>query len=455
MGAGYPSWRQLLRRIAEELELDIDQEHDLAAVAQHHVNRDRGRGRLTQMLADQFPRRAVPPVLKQVARLPLRHVWTTNWDELIETAFEETRRQPDVKAHTDDLTYESYGADVTVYKMHGSVKHLSDVVLATDDFELYRIKREAFLRVLAGHLISTSFLFIGISFTDPNLSHLLAGMREMYERYAPRGHGKPHYAILRFPQESDFEEQEHATAKYKTAKVRHQLFVEDLKRYNILCVPIENYSEAEQILADVEQRIALNAVFVSGSLADGGLPAEEAAYVQAVAKVTGRVVAVADKRLISGYGLGIGDHVLSGMLSAGWLEKSANLDKRITVRPFPQTLPPGDRQTFYRRYREDLIVRAGICVVLCGIRQSRDGSGYESASGIREEVDIARQLGRQVIPIGATYGVAQELWNEMVSRPEMLDRRIPLDAFNQLGAERADPEAIGSALAAILRSLHA
>jgi protein RecA len=48
-----------------------------------------------------------------------------------------TLAEPDVKERADDLTYERVGADVTVYKMHGSVRHLADVVLATDDFELY------------------------------------------------------------------------------------------------------------------------------------------------------------------------------------------------------------------------------------------------------------------------------------------------------------------------------
>lgn len=454
MGAGYPSWRTLLKKIAEELELDIDQEHDLAAVAQHYVNRNRGKGRLTQIIADQFPRKPVPTVLRRVARLPLRNVWTTNWDELIETAFTEMRREPDVKERSDDLTYERHGADVTVYKMHGSVRHLGDLVLATDDFELYRIKREAFLRVLAGHLISTSFLFIGVSFTDPNLGHLLAGIREMYERYAPQGLGQPHYGIVRSPQESDFRGQDHAAAKLKTAIVRHQLFVEDLKRYNIHCVAVERHEDTETILDEVEQRIALRAVFVSGSLADGALSPEEAAYVRAVARVVGRVVADAEARLVSGYGLGIGDHVLSGMLGAGWLEASSNLDKRITVRPFPQTIPSGiDREAFNRRYREDLVALAGACVVLCGIRDKRDGPGFENAPGVHQEVQIARSLGRLIIPIGATYGAAAELWKEMAARPDELDRRVPRAEFAALGVERSSPEEIGKALYKIIRAL--
>ena len=37
--AGYPSWRELLRGIADELHIDLAQEQDLAGVAQWYINR--------------------------------------------------------------------------------------------------------------------------------------------------------------------------------------------------------------------------------------------------------------------------------------------------------------------------------------------------------------------------------------------------------------------------------
>ncbi|MDC4865530.1 hypothetical protein NQ912_18445, partial [Acinetobacter baumannii] len=35
--AGYVDWKNLLKEVAEELELDIDKESDLVALAQYHV----------------------------------------------------------------------------------------------------------------------------------------------------------------------------------------------------------------------------------------------------------------------------------------------------------------------------------------------------------------------------------------------------------------------------------
>lgn len=37
-GAGFVNWKTLLKPIAEELDLDIDKETDLVALAQYHAN---------------------------------------------------------------------------------------------------------------------------------------------------------------------------------------------------------------------------------------------------------------------------------------------------------------------------------------------------------------------------------------------------------------------------------
>lgn len=60
--AGYPTWRSLLADIATELGLDIEAEHDLAAVAQYALNKATGkRHALTKLIVDHFPPKADPP----------------------------------------------------------------------------------------------------------------------------------------------------------------------------------------------------------------------------------------------------------------------------------------------------------------------------------------------------------------------------------------------------------
>jgi hypothetical protein len=66
-----------------------------------------------------------------------------------------------------------------------AVDRLDDIVISTDDYELYRSRRGAFLPLLQAHLSSMSMLFIGLSLSDPNIRHrALAYQRELHGRTA-------------------------------------------------------------------------------------------------------------------------------------------------------------------------------------------------------------------------------------------------------------------------------
>src|SRR5262249_48202759 len=58
--AGYVDWRSLLRDIAAELNLDIDRETDLIAIAQYHLNEKRHRGRLNHAIVEELAGSATP-----------------------------------------------------------------------------------------------------------------------------------------------------------------------------------------------------------------------------------------------------------------------------------------------------------------------------------------------------------------------------------------------------------
>src|SRR5215207_5278538 len=260
--AGYPSWRRLLRDIAQELGLDIEAEHDLAAVAQYSVNRAVGkRNQLARLIAEEFPPKPeAPEPFNILARLPLRHVWTTNCDSLPEAAWRNERKLLDVKSRNEDLGLDKPWAHSILYKMHGSVDHPADVVIAKDDYELYRTLRPGFLQVLTGHLVSKQFLFLGFSFTDPNLAHLFGSIRESFEENGPE-----HYAIVRRPALGTGK---NARKRHETETIRHRLWVEDLQRYGIQCVEVDEYEEVDDILREVELMLARRSVMVSGSFPD-------------------------------------------------------------------------------------------------------------------------------------------------------------------------------------------
>ena len=278
--AGYPDWRTLLADIARELGLDIEVEHDLAGVAQYSLNKAIGkRTNLTKLIIDSFPPKSdAPEPFRILARLPVRHVWTTNYDRLAEVAWAQERKLLDVKSRNGDLSVDKPWAHAVLYKMHGSVDHPSEVVIAKDDYELYRRVRPGFLQVLTGQLVSKQLLFLGFSFTDPNIAYLFATIREAFQENGPE-----HYAIVRRPKKYG---DSYSKKRLEIDKVRHALWVEDLQRYGIQCVEVNEYEKVDEILRAIELRLAGRSVFVSGSLPDSA-ELDQRRYIEGIAREVG------------------------------------------------------------------------------------------------------------------------------------------------------------------------
>ena len=432
--AGYKDWRKLLADIANELGLDIESENDLAAVAQYSLNRSAGkRNRLTQLIVDHFPPKDAPEPFRILARLPIRHILTTNYDKLAESAWHQERRLLDVKSRSADLGREMPWAHSILYKMHGSIDHPSDVVIAKDDYELYRRDRAGFLQLLSGHLVSKQMLFLGFSFTDPNLSHLFANIREVFQSNGPE-----HYAIVRRPQKGTGAG---AARRFQTEKVRHTLWVEDLQRYGIQCVEIDKYEDVDEILRQVELKLAGRSVFISGSF-PSDLMNDERRYVEEVAREVGRLIVDQEKRLVSGFGRVVGSAALAGALGGILSETAPNLEKSLLLRPFPHKSPAGTTPVeFKRKYRDGMIQQAGICVFICGLRQA---AGQEPAvsEGVLDEFESAKRLGRVTIPIGATGGAAARIWKDMSEEAGWTACGLTREDFERLNQSMLPPNEV-------------
>lgn len=337
MAAGYPSWKALLKQIADELDIDLDSEPDLAGVAQWYINHQRNvRTQIGQVIVDSLPRRPPPESLRVLARLPLKHLWTTNYDRLIETAWEQVGKSLAVRTQPSQLGVPDPKAHATLYKMHGSVDFPTEVVIAKEDYELYRRDRGAFFHLLTGHAIGMSFLFLGFSFTDANISHLFGLLREILTD-APQ----EHYAIVRRPAPASTKAKAADKEKARRELSRHKHWVDDLQRYGIYCVEVDDFDEIVDILKEVELRVARASVFVSGSYPVEAVASEEGQFIAAVAEGVGRIIARKPCRLVSGFGLTVGSAVVSGCLGEAYKAKHVHLDSAMLLRPFPQTTPAG------------------------------------------------------------------------------------------------------------------
>lgn len=404
MGAGYPSWAELLQEIRQELGVGSSDVHDLAALAQWSIQESGGKTRVRKLLKEQIGKNLdVPESLRIIARFPLRHIWTTNYDRLVERAFEAIDRPIDPISGAKDLALRATPGATRLYKMHGSIDRLDDVVISTDDYELYRSTRGSYLPLLQAHLTSMSMLFVGLSFTDPNVRHVLSLIRESFTEAPPE-----HFAIVRPPQKGDYKSEE----EFKARSAQHQLWAKDLRRYGLVAVEIDDYDEVPELLRAVERRVAINRVWVSGSWPIEPVDSE-AVRIYAIAEGAGRAIGKLGRSLVSGAGLVVGSATISGFLDTLRVGGGWDLERRLIVRPFPQPLAgqPANRAQ-WTALREELARLSG-AVIFVGGAKVVDGTEV-IADGVLEEARLAEAAGAFLLPIGATGGAARQIADQMI-----------------------------------------
>jgi hypothetical protein len=333
--------------------------------------------------------------------------------------------------------------------MHGSIDHPAEVVIAKDDYELYRRTRPGFLQVLAGHLVSKQVLFLGFSFTDPNLAHLFASIRETFKENGPE-----HYAIVRRPKPGPGSK---GRKRFAIDTVRHDLWVEDLQRYGIQSVETDEYEDVDEILRAVELRLARRSVLVSGSFPDTADAADflQRRKIEDVARGVGRLVAEREKRLVSGFGLVVGSAAIAGVLSVVLKEATPNLETSLLLRPFPQEPPAGvDIKEFQQRYRDAMVRQAGICIFIAGLKddQYHGKTNRVIADGVMDEFESAKKLRRIVIPVGATGGAAAEIWKIIEKEFKTFSPRIQRKDFDLLNDSNKSPSELVKALDRIIEA---
>ncbi len=441
--SGYVDWRELLRQVAEDLNLDIDRETDLVAIAQYHLNKTGTRSELNQLLIDEFTKDAsLTDNHRLIASLPIDTVWTTNYDDLLERAYEEAGKKADVNRTKENLAVTVPGRVVTIYKMHGDKTMPDDAVLTKEDYEAYDTKRSLFSTSLRGDLVDKTFLFVGFSFTDPNIDYILSRIRILLGENQRR-----HYCIMKSvssPTSSSRKAREEH--KYQCTRLEHR--IADLKRYSIQAVMIDDYSEITDILKELNQRTHFRDVFVSGSAEDYAPLGHD--RLSDLCRLLGERLISEGFNVVSGFGLGIGGSIIQGAMN----KLGHNDEARLHLRPFPQEPPPGlSLGEYWKQYRERMILRAGSCLFVAGNKRDTAGNIVE-AWGVMEEFEICRRQGKYPIPIGATGHAAETIWNEVTAT---LDTHFPQGGvkthFDIIGNSRKSNEQIVDAVVAILRRI--
>jgi hypothetical protein len=409
--AGFVDWKELMRDIADDLGLNVDRETDLVALAQYHYNERMTRTELNRRLIQEFTRDAViTDNHRLIARLPIHTLWTTNYDRLLEQAFAEAGKRIDVKSTQANLSTTLPKRDAVLYKMHGDIEQPQEAVLTKEDYETYHVKRSLFTTALQGDLVTKTFLFLGLSLTDPNLDYVLGRIRALLGEN-PREH---FWITRRVQPPASGEPAERAEYEYEHRK--QELRVRDLRRYGITAVLVDEYSEITELLRSLVALLRRNTVFLSGSAHEYGPIGPD--RVQGLAQAIGAELMRRGYRLVSGFGLGIGAAALMGAVGELYSGTKERLEDRVLLRPFPQTAPAGmELAALWSRYRRELLDQARFVIFIAGNKVTRDGE-FRVADGVLEEFRIAVEQGVYPIPVGATGYAAEEISAEVRREPE-------------------------------------
>ena len=410
---GFVDWKGLLKDVASELNASIKDYTNLVELAQYYVNTTRNRNELSNTILNAFPTSTEPNENHNLlASLPITTYWTTNFDNLIEKSLEANGKVVDVKSQPESLSTSKDKRNAIVYKMHGDVSNPSQTILTRDEFEQYESTHKPFLDSFSYDLTNKTFLFIGLSFDDPNLKNVLKYVRRLYDKNQRR-----HYYILRkVKQENESEED------FQYRSRQQELFVEDLKNYGIETVYINEYSEITDILLEIRKRYSRRTVFISGAACDYA-PYNEIEVKTFISDLSASIIRKGF-RIVNGYGLGFGNEVISGAIQAlNSLHKP--IDGNLIIRPFPQGL--ANPQSYWSQYRREMISLTGVSIFLFGNKIGKNAGRPIDSYGMREEYEISKANGNLLIPVGATGHMSKKLWDEQNASFDASSSPVPED----------------------------
>ncbi len=407
--AGFVNWQDLMSEIAQDLELNVTHETDLVSLAQFHVNENQTRSKINRKILEEFTEETEETTNHGIiSRLPISSVWTTNYDKLIERAFNKANKITDIKIFNEDLLCNKPKRDAVIYKMHGDVSHPDSAIITKEQYEQYHQTHEPFVNALTGELITKTFLFIGFSFTDPNLDYILSRLNFRFSKSK-----RQHYCLVKKPELGDNLNPDQASLDYNLRK--QQLVINDLKRYGIKSLLIDSYQEITDILTEIENRYKKKTIFISGS-AESYYPYEKNDAVGFIHLLSKRIIE-SNFRIVNGFGWGVGSSVINGSLEAIYEKPLRYSESQLVLKPFPQ-FESGSKKLpqLWEDYRYKMISLSGISLFLFGNKNKNDS--LIDANGVIREFEISFELGNICIPVGCTGHASKVIMETIMETPE-------------------------------------
>lgn len=140
---------------------------DLPAVARSYESRN-GRHSLIDYISKKIePHRSPMPTHEEVARIPFKVVVTTNWDELLERAFEKLGRNYALVVKDSDVAFVS-SATTPIVKLHGTISQKDTLVVSDRDYYDFLGRQPGLAGLLRSWMLTSTVLYLGYNLGDPD-----------------------------------------------------------------------------------------------------------------------------------------------------------------------------------------------------------------------------------------------------------------------------------------------
>jgi hypothetical protein len=276
-------------------------------------------------------------------------------------------------------------------------------------------------------------LFIGFSFTDPNLDYLIGRIRSIME-----ANTKHDYYFLK--------------KETNKKKLNRQLVrVRSLERYGLFPVWIRDYPDITIILREIERRYLRSSVFISGSAAEYGDFKNPTEFIEDLSTTLARH----GYKIVTGFGKRVGPYVVNGVLRCMQKDQTYRLDQYIKMRPFPRLQEQDDKaKAVKEEFRKAIIREAGVAIFIFGNRRIENTN--KIAQGVLDEFWLAQENELKIIPVGSTGYASKEIYETIMKNFATYYKEYPKlkKQFEKLGNEKESPKAIINTVLEILSTIN-
>jgi tetratricopeptide (TPR) repeat protein len=173
LGSRLPSWSELMGHLRTDLGTEISQSTDYLHIAELFETKH-NRSVLVQYLKERLGdvRFQLTKTHELIVSLPVQRIYTTNFDTLLEQASQKKQINRNVIFNASHVGF-SDTSTLSIVKLHGDLGDPNSIVISARDFYGYFARNPAVADLLKVELQTHTVLFLGYSFSDPNLGMIL------------------------------------------------------------------------------------------------------------------------------------------------------------------------------------------------------------------------------------------------------------------------------------------